>query len=273
VSHAIIERLGSDDAEERRAACRAAADDPSAVLLVDALCDALGDPVRGVAGAAADALAEIGRGDTGVRRALDRVLRSGDPRCRWGAALTYARIEPPAIKLLPALIDAIGAPDRHVRWAAAKLIVDMGRIHSEVLPVLLERSTGDPRGDARRMAVHALRELAPDLPETADALLAATRDADVELRRASLAALASLLDPPAEALERLTEVLGDTRDGASQRIAATALGELGARMGSRFPSASLEALRSAARSPDDPDLRSGAERALERAGAGPGAGM
>jgi HEAT repeat protein len=262
--------MRSEDASERRAACRAAADDPSSVLLVDFLCEALGDPDHGVASAAVDALAEIGRRDASVRRALDRALRGDDARRRWGAALTYARLEPPPVKLLPVLVEAIGAPDRHVRWAAAKLVVDLGRLHPEALPVLLDCSANDPRRDARRMAVHALRELAPDLPETAQALLVAARDADVGLRRASLTALASLPEPPAEALERLIEVLGGDDDGASRLIAATALGELGAALGTRFPAAAAEALRNAASTADDPDLRRGAARALQRLGANRG---
>lgn len=271
MSHAIVEQLRSDDAQERRAACRAAADDPASVLLVDALCAALGDPEQAVASAAVDALAQIGGRDAGVRRALDRTLRGSDARCRWGAALAYARLEPPPVKLLPVLVEAIGAPDRRVRWAAARLLVDLGRLHPEALPVLLDRSANDPRREARRMAVHALRELAPDLPETAQALLAVTRDADVDLRRASLAALASLPEPPAEAIERLAEVVSGDDDDASRRIAATALGELGVALAARFPAAAAAALSAAASAADDLDLRAAAARALARMRATPGA--
>ena len=41
MTHPVVAALRSDDPEERRAACVAAADDASAVLLAEALCEAL----------------------------------------------------------------------------------------------------------------------------------------------------------------------------------------------------------------------------------------
>ncbi|MDH3520336.1 MAG: HEAT repeat domain-containing protein [Myxococcales bacterium] len=266
MTHPIVERLRSDDPEQRRSACADAARDPSAALFVEALCERLADPVHGVASAASRALAQLAPRDAQVRRGLDRALRGEEPMRRWRAALTYPRFEPPSLKLLPVLIDASGAPDRHVRWATTKLLVDLGRLQPEVLPVLLERSHADPRPVARRMLVHALRGLAPDRSETARALLAATQDRDAAVRRAALAGLAALLDPPAEVLERLCETLRGDDDAASRRIAATALGALGARNAARVPPAAATALRSAARTAGDPDLRRAAARALDRIG-------
>lgn len=264
MTHPLVAQLASEDPEQRRAACAAAAHDASAVLLADALCTTLGDPVHAVANAAGDALAEIGRRDDSVLRALDQALRGENKRARCYAALTYARLEPPPIKLMPALVDALASSEGSVRWSAAKHLVDMGRVHGEVLPVLLEYSVREPRRDARRMAVHALRELAPDHAETADALLTTTRDPDLVLRRASLAALASLLDPPPEIIERLVEVLIDDRDCASQRIAVTALGELGATSGQKISPAIETQIRGLADLADDPGLRHAATRALRR---------
>lgn len=265
MTHAIVERLASEDPQERRAACLAAADDASAVLLKDALCERLGDPVAAVVNAAVQALVRLAQREPGVRHALDQALRGEDARRRWGAALAYAELEPPSLKLLPALIDAIGAPDGPVRWAAAKRLVDLGRLHAEVVPVLLDRAHADPRSAARCAAVHALRELAPDRPETAHALVAATRDADLPTRRAGLAALARVLDPPAEVFERLTQALREEADAESRRIAATALGELGAALDAGLPEAAGAALRDAAQDADDPDLRRAGARALRRA--------
>ena len=265
MTHAIVARLESDDPQERRAACLAAADDASAVLLADALCERLGDPVAAVASAATQALVRLAQRDASVRHTLDQALRGEDPRRRWGAALACAELEPPSLKLMPALIDAIGAPDGPVRWAAAKRLVDMGRLHGEVLPVLLDRACRDPRGAARRTAVHALRELAPDRLETARVLVATTGDADVLTRRAGLAALACVLDPPAEVIERLAQALNDDADGASRRIAATALGELGAALDAGLPEAATAALQRAADDANDSNLRLAGARALLRA--------
>jgi HEAT repeat protein len=165
---------------------------------------------------------------------------------------------------MPALVDALASSEGPVRWSAAKHLVDMGRVHGEVLPVLLEYSVREPSRDARRMAIHALRELAPDQAETADALLTTTRDPDLVLRRASLAALASLVGPPPEIIERLVEVLTDDRDCASQRIAVTSLGELGATSGQRISPAIETRLRDVADRAKDPGLRQAATRALRR---------
>jgi HEAT repeats/HEAT repeat len=263
VTHAIVERLRSPDKEKRRRACADAVEDPSATLLVDALCERLGDADYGVRCAAAAALAALAQQDPAVRRALDRNLRGDDPALRIGAALAYARIEPPSLRQLSALLDATGSADRHTRWAATKLLVDLGRRHTEAFPVLLDRCRTDPRPIARRMATHALRELAPDRPETALALLAASEDADLIARRAALAGLAALLDPPAAVLERLARVLDSAGDGASRRIAAAALCALGPRV-PRVPSSVSSALRAAARDREDPALRRAAARALER---------
>jgi HEAT repeat protein len=217
VSHPLVALLGSDDAATRAGACRGIADDPAGALLVEPLIPALGDPDRSVARAARDALIALARRSDGVvplLRAAVRRARHGDAARdarvqRIHAALTLARLEPPEPGLLPALVDGLSARDGDVRWEAARVLVDMGRLHSEVVGVLvgLVRSAGDP--SARRMASFALRELAPDLPQAAQALLAATHDDDRDVRRAAVTALAGLLDPPAEVAERLAALRAD----------------------------------------------------------------
>jgi HEAT repeat protein len=261
----VLVRLRSEDPSQRRAACAAAVSDPSAVLLVDALADALGDPEPAVMRAASDALVEIERDAPSVRSALSRALHSDDAARRWGAASTWARIEPPPIKLLPVLVETLGFPEGHARWAAARLLVSMGRLHGEVLPVLVALTREGERPHARRMAVYALRELAPDAPETARALLEAARDSDLQLRRAALTSLASVLDPPRAVISHLIEILEADADGPSRRIAATSLGELGASAASGLPPEAHAALERAEHDREDPLLRRGAVRALGRA--------
>ena len=78
------------------------------------------------------------------------------------------------------------------------------------------------------MALAGLRELAPGEPEIARTLLAATRDADLGVRRAAVTALAALDEPPAAVLERLiARVVASDPDAASRRLAVVALGEIG----------------------------------------------
>ena len=73
------------------------------------------------------------------------------------------------------------------------LQLDTGRLHGEVLPLLLGLARTDERPVVRRMAAHCLRQLAPDRPESARVLLEGSRDADVRVRRASLAAMVALI--------------------------------------------------------------------------------
>ena len=106
------------------------------------------------------------------------------PRRRIQAAFTLARLEPPEPRSLPALVAALDSEEGDVRWTATRILVEMGRGHGEVLPVLMSLARdGSPR--ARRMALAGLRELAPGEPEIARTLLAATRDADLGVRRAA----------------------------------------------------------------------------------------
>lgn len=261
MSHPLLARLGSRDPEERHQACLDAVADPSAVLFADALGRSLGDPVKAVATAAADALVALSR-QHDVLPTLRSALHEGDDRRRLMAALTWARLQPPDARLLPALVAGLGLPDGKLRWWAAKCLVETGRMHGEVLPLLigLSRSHEDPV--ARRMAHHCLRELGRDDPHAARALLDATRDPDVRARRAAYAALAALLDPPPEVLARLAEALEQEDDGACRRIATVALGALLAARPERDDAGALAALRRARSDGDDPDLRRGAERAL-----------
>ncbi len=273
MSHPIVERLAAANPEVRRQACADAASDPAAALLTEALAGALGDPCKSVARAASDALVRIGRevGDAGdVGACLRRALHADEPRLRWGAAFTQARLEPPSPRLLPALVEALGSPDGDVRWASARLLVETGRLHAEVLSVLVGLVRSCEHAVVRRMATFALRELAPDRPEAAAVLLEATVDDDLHVRRAALTAMASLMDPPPDVLTRLTDALASDPDAASRRLAALALGELGAASGEP-PGTLREALRAAGSGSQDADLRRAVERALARLGAGAGA--
>lgn len=284
MTHPIAVRLRSADPNERRAACVAAVDDPSAVLLADALADVLGDPVKAVVRAASDALVAIGRRDGGVAgrdggvagrdggvdEALRRALRSDEPARRFGAAFTAARLDPPSPRLLPVLVEALASADGDVRWSAARLLVEAGRAHGEVLPLLVGLARAGESAVVRRMATFALRELAPDRPEAAAVLLDAARDSDLHVRRAATTAMASLLSPPATVARHLLSALGSDPDAATRRLAALALGEIGA-SGAALPDGAAAELEAAARRDEDVDLQRAVARALERLrAAGPG---
>lgn len=265
MTHPLLRRLESGDGDERRAACAAAAEDPAAALLAPALARTLGDPSKAVVRAASDALVAIARrGGGGVDELLCDALHSGSAAGRWGAAFTLARLEPPGPRLLPALVEALASEDGDVRWAAARILVDAGRLHGEVLALLVGLVRTSESAAVRRMATFALRSLAPDRPEAARVLLEATGDDDLRVRRAAFTALAALEAPPREVPARLVGALRSDPDAASRRLAALALGELGAACPGAFPPEAREALRAASLAAEDEDLRRAAERSLRK---------
>jgi HEAT repeat protein len=229
VTHPLLARLASADPGERRAACSAAAQDPSGVLLAEALAGHRDEPPR-----------------------------------RVGAAFPFARREPPGPRLLPALVEALASGDGDVRWAAARLLVDAGRLHGEVLPLLVGLARAGENPVVRRMATFALRELAPDRPEAAEVLLAGARDGDLHVRRAATTAMASLLDPPESVARHLLAALREDPDAATRRLAALALGEIGAAHPAAVPAETADLLAAAGARAEDPDLVRAAERALVR---------
>lgn len=255
----LIERLKSPDPEARRIACGEAATDPAGVLFAEALADALGDPVKAVASAASDTLASLAR-DHDVTDVLYTALRSDEPLRGLWAALTVARLEPPGLRCLPSLVEGLDLPDTKLRWRAARTLVECGQFHAEVRPLLIGLSRGDERPVVRRMARHCLREIAPDDPAVAQALLEGTRDPDIPARRAAYAALTALLEAPSDLLDALGEALSSEPDPACRRIATAALGVIG----DAASDAVLAALRRASQDPTDADLRRGAARALDR---------
>jgi HEAT repeat protein len=264
MSHPLLERLESPDPGERFDACRSAAHDPAAVILLDALEEALGDPVVAVARAASDALAEIGSRTPEVDALLRRALRGDRPNARWGAAFASARLAPPGPGLLPPLVEALACEAPDVRWQAARLLVESGRVLPELQPLLAGLVSGDARPLVRQMAAHCLRELAPDEPETAQILLEATRDRDPRVRRASLSALAALGETPPAVAERLLEVSAVDADAASRCIAVDVLGAIAARQPGALSTEAEVALRRIATRAEDGNLRGAAARALRR---------
>jgi len=223
VTHPVVAALRSAAAEERLAACAAAADDPSAVLLVDPLVAALGDRDARVVRAATRALERIGRDHEAVLVALRPALRSEDPRHRLEAAWTWARLEPPPVKLLPAVVSALADLDGDARWRAARLLVELARMHGEVAPVVRNLVAADQPARVRAIGLAVLRELEPESEQTRRAHLAASRDPDAGLARLALLGLAGLAAPTGEVWQRFVEVAESHGDAACRQIAARAL--------------------------------------------------
>lgn len=222
MSHPLVEQLQSGDDAARRAACAAIPDDPAAVLLLAPLARALGDASAAVRRAAGDALVRLGRSVSEVDGLLLTALRGDDPRSRFEAARALAALAPPAPRLIPALVETLGSAEREMAWEAARLLVDAGRLHAEVVPIVTGLARAGATPDVRRMAIFCLQKLAPERPESLAALLEASRDPDPALRRAAVLALPALSDASGPVAERLAEAAERDPDPAVRRLAGRA---------------------------------------------------
>jgi HEAT repeat protein len=160
------------------------------------------------------------------RETLHGWLLQSNPRLRFAAAYVLFRAGRATLRLLPALLDSLELDDGDLRWTAAHMLATLGRMQAEVCPVLLHecRNAASPR--RRRMAVYALRELAPERAETQQAFLGALGDSDSMVRRASLSSLAKLTAPGRSCLERVLEIARSDPDARMQSIAAVVLPDL-----------------------------------------------
>lgn len=233
----------------------AARSEPLAVTLVGALVDCLATGDKRVQRRAAEALARV-EDRAVVRAALTPLLTSGDSEGRWAAAYALSQVCGPTREMLPPCVEAFGHADADRRWAAAELVVALGRaepIAGELRSVLLR---GDER--QRKMSLYCLRDLRVDDPETTAAVLTALDDSQAGVRLAALAVFGECLHTPAaaEAVARVLE--GDPECGV-RRAAAAALGGFGGVAVAR------EALERATRSADL-DVQRAARGALERLG-------
>ena len=167
------------------------------------------------------------RTEPGVRDALRELLRDPRPLARFAAAFVLFHAERPTLRLLPALLDSLELPDGDARWQAAQMLAALGRLHGEVLPVLLGEARGALSPSRRRMALYALRELAPERAETGDVFLAALADEDGHVRRAALSCFAKLSDPARPLAERALALAGGADpDPRMARIATVILPDL-----------------------------------------------
>jgi HEAT repeat protein len=192
---------------------------------LEALARCLGAGRKAIERRAADAFVAIAACDTRATAVLHRVIEGADPRARWTAAYALARCSagPLAEQAVEALFEALANADGDVRWAAADLIVALGRENRAAIVARLLALAGGDNPVAQRMALYGLR----DLDAGGDAMLAAVERASradsTHLRLAALAALARLKDS-ADAVQIALERLERDPDAGVRRAAAAALG-------------------------------------------------
>ncbi len=229
---------------------------------VSRLLEKLASKDRALQRGACDEAVEQLRENPEFRETLHRLLYEGEPRARFAAAFVLFQADRPSLRLLQALLDSLDLDDGDLRWTAAHMLATLGRMQEEVCPVLLHecRSAASPR--RRRMAVYALRELAPERAETQQAFLGALGDSDSMVRRASLSSLAKLTAPDRSCLERVLEIARSDPDARMQSIAAVVLPDLVSQHPATRDEVAAELQRLA--NTGDPSLVRSARAALQR---------
>ncbi len=235
----------------------------------DELFQRMGSPSRAIQRAACDEALVRLRSEPPLRDSLRLLLRDENALARFAAAWVLFQGERPTLRLLPALLDALELADGDLRWQAAQMLAALGRLQSEVLPVLLHEADAASSAARRRMAIFVLRELAPERTETGAVFLRALDDPDADVRRAALSCFAKLTDPDkALAVRALGLARGADSDPRMARIATVVLPEL-----ARFHPDLCQEIRAALtalESSSDPSLVRGAKVARQRLAAADG---
>jgi HEAT repeat protein len=290
-----MQRLGAEDAAERRAAleaierrgrtaasagpalARAAAADPDPALRV-----AAARVHYAVTGAPAS-----GHPETALEGLLDRARGTGE-RDLPDAELVEA-IARAGLPALPRLQRALLDPDAGVRWHAAAALLRLGRAARGAAPALLlamddavwtvrnaagraleevagpedvealAHALGSPSSETRYHVARALGRLGPRAAAAVPVLTAALRDEDWEVRMESVWALSAVGTAARPALPPLRDALSD-RDAQVRAAAAVALGAM-----DEGPVAAA-ALRRVVDGDPEAEVRRAARAALERIG-------
>jgi HEAT repeat protein len=222
--------LGSADARVRLAALEELARAARPLGEDDALAvvDCLGVAVKALQRRATDVLestAEAAR--PALVAALRAALASPEAPRRWGATYALGRLGIIEPALVPPLLEALGSRDGDQRWAAAALMVACGVRHPAIVRSTLLDALGAAIPELRKMTLYVLRDLALAEPAVVDAIVAALRDDDANVRLAALSAVTRLAPLPASACEEVLRLVRDDPQIGVRRAAVSALGHVG----------------------------------------------
>lgn len=187
-------------------------------------------------------LERLARGDAREEaiRALVRVLVADRaPGLRAEAALALADAE--AREALSDLIAALGDEAPRVREMVLLALGELGMLAEPKLAELIGRRLTDDEPAVRFQALNALARLgARELP---DAVLAASRDVDLEVRLLALRLASSLDGAERETLSRRARALLSAADLRERTLAAILLGEEGGEQARRVLADALNTRR------------------------------
>jgi HEAT repeat protein/outer membrane protein assembly factor BamB len=225
---AILERLRSDQHNERRAATDELRDfhphDPGSLkALIGGLCR-LGSSDVSVQGNVHRYLVRLGA--VAVEE-LTAAMTDARPLVRHAALSILAEIGPPAASAVPKLIELVGHDEPETCRLAAAALGPVGDA-SEAVVAVLTGALDDPDPKVRDAATTTLAQLARAASNVLPALLALLDDMDTEklVRHGALLTLAKIGRAAASAAPQLIELVGHD-DPVTRQMAVSTLGTVG----------------------------------------------
>jgi HEAT repeat protein len=189
-------------------------------------------------------------------QSISRLVHAPDPRFRRTAVDILELLGEDAQRALPVLADALGDPDRFVRWASARAIGHIGPRQAPFAVPGLAKLLSDTDDNVRLAASATLEAMGAAAKDAMPALLKAIATGDAETRVAAMYILISIgAENDGPAVPALIESLGAT-DQRVRRAAADVLGKLGP------IAAPAEAALRHALEDDDQEVRTNASEAL-----------
>jgi HEAT repeat protein len=264
---ALATALKDDDLEVRLAAIGEIAGNSHVILAgaaLDALIQCLDVNRKVIQRRAAEALAAQASHDPRVIEKLREMLLHFDSWARWGAAYALGLVgfeDALDLSAMPSLVEALSSDDGDVRWAAAGLVVRLGRKHRDAVGRQLIELAERGNLSARKMALYCLRDVGGPREELLAVAESCCGDHQSLLKMAALSLLPRIENPGDRAADLAIRLLENDLDGGVRRCAAVALGHIG----SRSPRVK-EALMRAANT-DDVHMKRAAQAALARLGA------
>jgi HEAT repeat protein len=249
----IAVALSDNDADARLAAIAEVAENPQVPLpdaALDALIECLGANRKVIQRRGAEALAAAAAHDPRIVEKLRAALSHPSSRARWGAAYALGLVaadDTLDLRVLPSLLEALASLDGDLRWAAAELVVRLGRKDRTAVGSRLIELARDGNLNARKMALYCLRDIGGPRDELFAAAENCCRDHHSLLKMAALSLLARIEPAPESQASRDSQAPHDARDhddraaalairllhddpdAGVRRCAAVALGHLGNR--------------------------------------------
>jgi HEAT repeat protein len=263
----IAASLHDNDAEARLAAIREVAENPQIALsehVLEGLIRCLSADRKVLQRRAAEALAAVASHDARVVEKLRATLSHTEPRMRWGVAYALGLVTLDGVldlAAMPNLVEALSSNDGDVRWAAAELVVRLGKEHREAVSTQLIALARNSDPNARKMALYCLRDVGGPREELLGIAEACCADHHSIVKMAALSLLTRIGDAGERSTNLAVRLMQNDPDAGVRRCAAVALGHLG-----NHSTLVTDALVRAAKIDGDVSMQRAANGALTRLG-------